>query len=204
MPGKKVPSKKVMLVKAPAPPKSRRAPTKKIEKRVSSDSEEEASLVSDGNPPSSPSPTDQTPREEEVRDVQGAERSKQKKPTEEDRVKKRRNLGTIMSEEDEAKIAEWLRENPCIYQKTLKSFKDAGHKSLLWQEKAKELGVESGALLKTWYDSIRTRVGKLHKEPSGSAAKDRSDRDKFIWANFGFLADHITKMKGRTAFTVSI
>jgi hypothetical protein len=109
----------------------------------------------------------------------------------------------IMSEDDEAKIAEWLRDTPCLFQKTLKAFKDASHKSLLWQEKAKELGLESGPILKTWHDFIRTRVGKLHKEKSGSATKDRCDRDKFIF-NFSFLADHITKMMGRTAFTVSM
>ena len=115
-------------------------------------------------------------------------------------VKRKRQAPTSMSEEDEATMAEWLRSHECIYRKAMKQYKDSGHKASLWADKAKEMKLESGALLQTWYNSIRTRVGKLYKEKSGSAAKEMSDRDKFIWANFSFIADHITRTKGRTAF----
>jgi hypothetical protein len=117
-------------------------------------------------------------------------------------LKRKRQPATIMSEQDEATLAEWLRGHECIYRKAKKQYKDSAHKASLWADKAKEMKLESGALLQTWYNSIRTRVGKLYKERSGAAAKEMSDRDKFIWANFSFLADHITRTKGRTAFSL--
>ena len=110
----------------------------------------------------------------------------------------------LISEEDEVALGEWLRQNDCIFRKTEKKYHNAPHKKGLWDDKAAELDLESGQVLQTWYNSIRTRIGKLHKTASGSAAKDRSARDSFLWANFSFLADHIHRMKGQTAVTVSI
>ena len=77
-------------------------------------------------------------------------------------------------------MGEWLRNNPCIYQKTLKTYKDTGKNTSLWAEKATDLNLESGKLLKTWYESIPTTVGKLQDGKSGSAAKGRIERDVFI------------------------
>ena len=59
-------------------------------------------------------------------------------------------------------------------------------------------------LLKTWYESIRTKVGKIHDTKSGSAAKVKTDRDVFILAHFGFLVTHICRVKGRTAVSLSL
>ena len=118
--------------------------------------------------------------------------------------KRKKNKAVILSEEQEVQLGEWLRNHPEFYTKSLKAYKDVGKKRSLWDDKAAELKMESGDLLRTWYESIRTRIGKMLKGKSGSAARDLTEREKFLKDNFGFLGDHIARVRGRTAFSVSI
>ena len=76
-----------------------------------------------------------------------------------------------------------------LYVRTLSTLKDGQKTRALWSDKAELLGVESGTVLETWYKSIRTRISKMMKDDakSGSASIHRTDRDKFIDTNFGFL-----------------
>ena len=101
-------------------------------------------------------------------------------------------------------LADWLKENPMLYTKSMKEYKDMAKKTDLWNSKAAELDLESESMLKTWYESVRTKVGKLSDKKSGSATKDMTDRDTFLMQNFGFLASHIERVKGRPACSVSI
>ncbi len=39
---------------------------------------------------------------------------------------------------------------------------------------------------------------------SGDPAKEETDRDKFLKTNFGFLVDHIARLRGRTACSVRV
>ena len=110
----------------------------------------------------------------------------------------------VLSDEQEMELADWLKENPMLYTKSMKEYKDTARKIDLWNSKAAELDLESGPLLKTWYESVRTKVGKLSDKKSGSATKDMTDRDTFLMQNFGFLASHIARVKGRPACSVSI
>jgi hypothetical protein len=118
--------------------------------------------------------------------------------------KRKKSKALLLTEEQEVDIGEWLRNHPELYSKALKSYKDVGKKTKLWDDKARDIGLESGVLLKTWYESIRTKVGKMTKEKSGSATKDVTDREVFIRTNFGFLGDHISRIRGRSACSVSI
>lgn len=118
--------------------------------------------------------------------------------------KRKKSKALLLTEEQEVDIGEWLRNHPQLYSKALKAYKDVGKKTKLWDDKARDIGLESGVLLKTWYESIRTKVGKMTKEKSGSATKEMTDRDVFIQNNFSFLGDHISRMRGRTACSVSI
>ena len=95
-------------------------------------------------------------------------------------------------------VAEWLRGYPYIFTKTSRLFRDTQKKTALWQQKAQELGVSYPGLM-TWYESIRTKIGKLTKTKSGQPAGQPTDRDKFILQNFQFLAEHIVRMPSRTA-----
>ncbi len=89
-------------------------------------------------------------------------------------------------------------DNECMCNKKLTSYKDTAMRNRLWQEKADELGLEA-AVLRTWFDSMRTRFGKLTKTASGDGAADLTKRDKWIMNRFDFLFPHIISIKGRCA-----
>ena len=57
--------------------------------------------------------------------------------------------------------------------------------------------------LLTWYDSVRTRYGKLVARPSGSGA-ELTDREKWILDNLKFLKPYIHRVKKKTPVSVSI
>lgn len=117
--------------------------------------------------------------------------------------KRTKRKALVLTEEQEVDLAEWIRIHPEIYSKGLKSYKDSGRKKKLWDDKAEELNIEYD-VLRVWYESIRSKIGKLTASKSGSAAKEETDRDKFIMSNFGFLKEHISRMRGRTGMSVSI
>ena len=98
---------------------------------------------------------------------------------------------------------EWVRDNPILYSKGLKEYKDTARKQRLWEEKARELDLESAAVLMTWYDSMRTRVGKLTLKKSGDGTKELTDREKWVLAKFDFLITHISRIPSRQAVNVS-
>ncbi len=116
--------------------------------------------------------------------------------------KRRKNL--ILTEELELNLADWLRCHPEIYSKRLPAFKDIAKKERLWEKKAAELQLESVTMLKTWYNSIRTRIGKLGKTKSEAPAKELTERDLFLRSSFGFLSEHIARKRGQTACRVSV
>ena len=57
--------------------------------------------------------------------------------------------------------------------------------------------------LLTWYDSVRTRYGKLIARPSGSGA-ELTDREKWILDNLKFLKPYIHRVRKKTPISVSI
>ncbi len=71
-------------------------------------------------------------------------------------------------------------------------------KNRLWTAKSDELHIET-AVLKTWFDSMQTRFGKLTKTASGDGAADNTERDQWILNCFDFVRQHIMRIKGRTA-----
>jgi len=109
----------------------------------------------------------------------------------------------ILSDHSEIDISDWLKSNQFIYTKGSREFRETQLKIRAWEEKAKELNVEPAAL-QTWYESIRTKVGKLTKDKSGQAAPQLTDREKFIIMHFRFLKDHIVRQPSRVAVSVSI
>ncbi len=117
--------------------------------------------------------------------------------------RKKRVQAVVLTEEQEEGLSEWLKVNTFIYNKRLKQFRDSKRKQRFWDEKASELAVDVAGL-KTWYDSIRTKVGKITGVKSGSAAKEYTDRDNFLMENFSFLKDHISRVPSRQAVSVSI
>lgn len=117
--------------------------------------------------------------------------------------KKRRKKPLVLTEDQEIEMAEWLLNHPFVYTKSMKEYKNISKKNRLWDNKAEELDVESSDILKTWYGSMRTRIGKITEKKSGSAKKDLTERDTFLMQHFRFLTTHISRVKARPACSVS-
>jgi hypothetical protein len=116
---------------------------------------------------------------------------------------KKKKLHAVLSEAQEQDMVEWLRDHPEIYNKKLKSYKDAQSKESNWRDKALLLDLDV-PILKTWYNSLRTRFGRLRKKKSGDADPEHTERDTWILRSFEFLAVHIVEVQKRIPCSVSI
>ncbi len=94
--------------------------------------------------------------------------------------KKTRQL-TVEKDDD---IAEWLKMNPCLYNKKLETYRNTDMKKRLWEDKAAEFFNIDVEYLLSWYKSMRTRYGKLSKLPTGSQAQELTERDARILRKF--------------------
>ena len=81
--------------------------------------------------------------------------------TQPEKRKKKKAVPLTLTEQQEDDVVEWIRDNPILYSKGLKEYKDTARKQRLWEEKGRELNLESATVLMTWYNSMRTRLGKL-------------------------------------------
>ena len=122
--------------------------------------------------------------------------------TQSKRKKRQRVTPLLLTEDQEEGLSDWLKSNDFIYMKGKREYKDSARKKTLWEGKALELGIEYKALM-TWYESIRTRIGKLTSQPSGSSRTVMTDRDLFILRNFDFLKTQIARQPSRLAVSVS-
>ncbi|CAH1263034.1 Hypp2615 [Branchiostoma lanceolatum] len=96
-----------------------------------------------------------------------------------------------LNEEEEEALAEWIRIHPEFYDRANRGFKGKEAKEELWMEKGRELGVDYD-LVKRWYQSMRTRYGKLSEE--GYKEKEHlTFRERWIIQRFGFLDGHIIR-----------
>ncbi len=77
--------------------------------------------------------------------------------------------------EEEDDMVEWLKSNPCLYNKKLEDYRKTDMKQRLWEGKAAEFPNVDVAYLLGWYKSIRTHFGKLSKIPSGSGVQELTD-----------------------------
>ncbi|KAH3892918.1 hypothetical protein DPMN_017054 [Dreissena polymorpha] len=82
---------------------------------------------------------------------------------------------TNFTEEEKELIIDFLQQNQIIYSKRLTGYKDAAAKNRLWVEQATKMK-RSRSELKTWYESMRTKLGKLKKAPTNF-----DDDDSFFW-----------------------
>ena len=108
-------------------------------------------------------------------------------------VKRKKAPCVNLTREQETSIIDWLKDHPELFDKADASYKDITKKKSLWDSKAEELGLESGAVLLTWYRSMRTRYGKLQKNAtkSGAGSPQLTQRDQWILRNFSFFKPHI-------------
>ena len=115
---------------------------------------------------------------------------------------KRRKVSATLSAEEEGGMVEWLRQHPEMYDKRMAQYKDQHRKEFLWQQKTPEMG-KNVTVLKVWYKSLRTRLGKLMKTKSGQAAEEMTDCNRWILTSLEFLRVHIEHVHRRPLVSVS-
>ena len=138
-------------------------------------------------------------------DVVGSDRDNVKSPRK--KKERKQSVRLTFSAREEAKLAEWIEENPILYNSKLEEFRDRSKKISLYEEKAKEFPHVKGcsaATLEKWTGSMRTQFGRLLKKKSGSAAHRYTERELWILKTFQFLESHIVRRRTKSSGRVSI
>ena len=83
-------------------------------------------------------------------------------------------------------IVEFVKQHKELCDKTSDSFKDKQKKERLWESPAatKNLPVKT---MKKWFETHRTRYGKLTQTKSGQAAEKSTERQTWLKDSFSFL-----------------
>ena len=71
-------------------------------------------------------------------------------------------IATNLTEEEKEHVIDFLQQNPMLYSKRLAGFKGTVARDRLWAEQAMQMNRTSNEL-KIWYESMRTKLGKLKK-----------------------------------------
>ena len=114
------------------------------------------------------------------------------------RQKKSQMKSIFLSDSDEEAIVKFVKQHEELYDKTNDSFKDKQKKEGLWEQLAatRNLPVKT---VKKWFDTQRTRYGKLTQTKSGQAEKS-TERQTWLKDSFSFLQGHIRR-KGVSKFS---
>jgi len=115
-------------------------------------------------------------------------------------TKSRETLNLSRSVEDD--IVNWIKEHPSLYDKSLDAYRKMKDKKSLWTQKAASLDLTYHQLF-TWYESLRTRFGRLSKSKSGQGSKRHTQREEWILKTFEFLKVHISRQPSRSSCNVS-
>ena len=118
------------------------------------------------------------------------------------KLKKKKKFTVVLTDEQEEMIVNWIKDNPMIYDKGKGNYKKKADKRIMWALKAKEVGLTPEQLT-TWYESNRTRYGKLINKKSGQATKNLTDRQEWVIKSFDFLRNHIHRQPSRAGVAVS-
>ena len=108
------------------------------------------------------------------------------------RQKKGQMKSIFLSVSDEEAIVEFVKQHEELFDKTNDSFKDKQKKEGLWEQLAatRNLPVKT---VKKWFDTQRTRYGKLTQMKSGQAAEKSTECQTWLKNSFRFLRSHIRR-----------
>ena len=89
-------------------------------------------------------------------------------------------------------IVEFVKEHPEMYDKEHAGFHDRHRKEALWAEISAELKLQPFGV-RRWFESQKTRYGKLSKLQSGQAPREMTKRQSWLYQQMGFLKTHIRR-----------
>ena len=84
-----------------------------------------------------------------------------------------------------------MKEHPELYKEHAR-FHDRQKKEALWAEISAELKLQPFGV-RRWFESQRTRYGKLSKLQSGQAPRKMTKRQSWVYQQMGFLKTHIRR-----------
>ena len=87
---------------------------------------------------------------------------------------------------------EFVKQHPELYDKEHPRFHDRTRRETLWVEIAAELKLQPFDV-RRWFESQRTRYGKLSKLQSGQAPREMTKRQSWVYQQMGFLKTHIRR-----------
>ena len=85
-----------------------------------------------------------------------------------------------------------MKEHPELYDKEHGRFHDRHRKEALWAEISAEVKLQPFDV-RRWFESQRTRYGKLSKLQSGQAPREMTKRQSWVYQQMGFLKTHIRR-----------
>ena len=98
----------------------------------------------------------------------------------------------FLSDSDDEAIVEFVKQHEELYEKTNNSFKDKQKKEELWEQLAATTNLPVKTV-KKWFDTQRTRYGKLTQTKSGQGAEKSTERQTWLKDSFSFLRGHIRR-----------
>ena len=104
---------------------------------------------------------------------------------------KRARVCATFTDSQENAIIEFVKEHPELY-KEHGRFHDRHRKEALWAEISAELKLQPFDV-RRWFESQRTRYGKLSKLQSGQAPREMTKRQSWVYQQMGFLKTHIRR-----------
>ena len=105
---------------------------------------------------------------------------------------KRARVCSTFTDSQETAIVEFVKEYPELYDKEHARFHDRQEKGALWAEISAELKLQPFDV-RRWFESQRTRYGKLSKLQSGQAPREMTKRQSWVYQQMGFLKTHIRR-----------
>ena len=105
---------------------------------------------------------------------------------------KRARVCATFTDSQEIAIVEFVKEHPEMYDKEHGRFHDRHRKEALWAEISAELKLQPFDV-RRWFESQKTRYGKLSKLQSGQARREMTKRQSWVYQQMGFLKIHIRR-----------
>ena len=103
---------------------------------------------------------------------------------------KRASVCATFTDSQEISIVEFVKQHPELYDKEHPRFHDRNRREALWAEISAELKLQPFDV-RRWFESQRTRYGKLSKLQSGQALREMTKRQSWVYQQMGFLKTHI-------------
>ena len=138
----------------------------------------------------------------EERGIEESERTTEEACQEEERCEeevldshstaKRARVSAVFTDSQQTAIIKFVKAYPEPYVKENERFHDRHRKEAMWSEIAEELNL-TPIDVKRWFESQRTRYGKLSKQQSGQSPRELTQRQSWVYEQMGSLKSHIRK-----------